>query len=289
MEENKKQDGFKDEEFFVIPTESFSPLAQHPLVRGLYLTDVGFFPHALHHYRERKEGADACILIYCTQGEGYIHVGGKVYTIHRQEAFCIPIHERHRYYASQTDPWSILWVHFKGENVRYFPLDQPKVVKVASQAADNRIMTLFQILFRVLRRNYTQGNFIYISQVLSLILSEIYFREQGDGTGKQNRHITDMVHYMYRHLDRPLDLTTLEKEFHLSRSYINTVFKKYAGRSPIDFFLNIKMQEACKLLRSTKRTVQEIGAELGYEDPFYFSRAFRKVMGVSPRKYRDGE
>ena len=182
MEENKKQDGFKDEEFFVIPTESFSPLAQHPLVRGLYLTDVGFFPHALHHYRERKEGADACILIYCTQGEGYIHVGGKVYTIHRQEAFCIPIHERHRYYASQTDPWSILWVHFKGENVRYFPLDQPKVVKVASQAADNRIMTLFQILFRVLRRNYTQGNFIYISQVLSLILSEIYFREQGDGT-----------------------------------------------------------------------------------------------------------
>ena len=216
-------------------------------------------------------------------------MGGKVYTIHRQEAFCTPIHERHRYYASQTDPWSILWVHFKGENVRYFPLDQPKVVKVASQAADNRIMTLFQILFRVLRRNYTQGNFIYISQVLSLILSEIYFREQGDGTGKQNRHITDMVHYMYRHLDRPLDLTTLEKEFHLSRSYINAVFKKYAARSPIDFFLKIKMQEACKLLRSTKRTVQEIGAELGYEDPFYFSRAFRKVMGVSPRKYRDGE
>ena len=87
---------------------------------------------------------------------------------------------------------------------------------------------------------------------------------------------------MYRHLDRPLDLTTLEKEFHLSRSYINAVFKKYAGRSPIDFFLNIKMQEACKLLRSTKRTVQEIGAELGYEDPFYFSRAFRKVMGCPP-------
>lgn len=56
---------------------------------------------------------------------------------------------------------------------------------MASQAADNRIMTLFQILFRVLRRNYTQGNFIYISQVLSLILSEIYFREQG--TARENR------------------------------------------------------------------------------------------------------
>ena len=192
MEENKKQDGFKDEEFFVIPTESFSPLAQHPLVRGLYLTDVGFFPHALHHYRERKEGADACILIYCTQGEGYIHVGGKVYTIHRQEAFCIPIHERHRYYASQTDPWSILWVHFKGENVRYFPLDQPKVVKVASQAADNRIMTLFQILFRVLRRNYTQGNFIYISQVLS----PDSFRDLFSGTGGRHGK-TEPAYYGY--------------------------------------------------------------------------------------------
>ena len=185
MEENKKQDGFKNEEYIVIPTESFSPLAQHPLVQGLYLTDVGFFPHALHHYRERKEGADEYILIYCTEGEGYIHVGGKVHTIRSQEAFCIPIHERHRYYASQTDPWSILWVHFKGENVKYFPLDRQMAVRVDSQAADNRIMTLFRILFRVLRRNYTQGNFIYISQVLSLILSEIYFREKGEGTEKQ--------------------------------------------------------------------------------------------------------
>ena len=50
-------------------------------------------------------------------------------------------------------------------------------------------MTLFQILFRVLRRNYTQGNFIYISQVLSLILSEIYFREQGGRHGENRTGI----------------------------------------------------------------------------------------------------
>ena len=72
--------------------------------------------------------------------------------------------------------------------------------------AENRIITLFGVLFRVLERNYTLGNFIYISQVLSLILSEIYFREKADEASRQNRHITTIVRYMYRHLDRNLKL-----------------------------------------------------------------------------------
>ena len=289
MEENKKQDGFKDEQYIVIPTEAFSTFAQHPLVRALYLTDVGFFPHALHHYRERRDGADEYILLYCTEGEGYVQVGGRIHTIRAREACCIPIHAGHKYYASQSNPWSIFWVHFKGENVKYFPLEEPRVLSVSSQTADNRIMTLFHLLFRVLRRNYTQGNFIYISQVLSLILSEIYFREKGNETGKQNRHITSIVHYMYANMDKSLSLEDLAEEFHLSKSYINAIFKKYADRSPIDFFLNIKMQEACKLLRSTNLYIFEIGRRLGYEDPYYFSRAFKKVIGISPKEYRDGE
>ena len=81
MTENKKQDGFKDEQYIVIPTEAFSTFAQHPLVKGLYLTDVGFFPHALHHYRERRDGADEWILLYCTEGEGYVQLDGRIYTV----------------------------------------------------------------------------------------------------------------------------------------------------------------------------------------------------------------
>ena len=167
-----KADGFKDEEYIIIPTESFADYAEHPLVRTVYPTDVGFFPKARDHYRERKEGAEQYILIYCTEGKGTVEVEGQTFSMGKSDAFCIPCKKGHRYYADAKDPWSILWVHFKGENTAYFPIDEPHVVPMNSRHSDNRMMVLFNLLFRVLRRNYTLGNFIYISQVLSLILSE---------------------------------------------------------------------------------------------------------------------
>lgn len=286
--EEQKQDGFKDEQYFIIPTESFEEYCRHPLVKAMYLTDVGFFPKAHHHFMEREEGAEEYILLYCVEGEGYIRVENKKYHLHRQEVFCIPKNRKHQYYADEEQPWSIFWVHFKGENTDCYPLEDCRVIRMNSLHAENRIITLFDVLFRVLSCNYTLGNFIYISQVLSLILSEIYFREKVDEASQQNRHITTTVRYMYRHLDQELKLEDLAEELQLSKSYINASFKKYTGRAPIDFFINLKMQEACKLLKATELYICEIGQKLGYDDPYYFSRIFKKVIGVSPKEYRNG-
>lgn len=60
----RKRDGFRGERMIVLPTEAFSDYVKHPLVRRLYLTDVGFFPSAAHHYRERREGLRN--IFFCT-------------------------------------------------------------------------------------------------------------------------------------------------------------------------------------------------------------------------------
>ena len=82
-----KADGFKDEEYIIIPTESFADYAEHPLVRTVYPTDVGFFPKARDHYRERKEGAEQYILIYCTEGKGTVEVEGQTFSMGKSDAF----------------------------------------------------------------------------------------------------------------------------------------------------------------------------------------------------------
>jgi uncharacterized protein (UPF0303 family) len=146
----------------------------------MYLTDVGFFPHAKDHYKEREDGAEQYILIYCIEGKGIIELDGQKYLLRESDVFCIPCGQKHRYYADKEDPWSILWVHFKGENVIHFPVEERKIVHINSKHSNNRMVMLFKILFRVLERNYILGNFIYISQVLSLILSEVYYREKVD-------------------------------------------------------------------------------------------------------------
>lgn len=286
---NGKSDGFRDEKYMIVPTESFAEYMAHPLIRAAYLTDVGFFPKAKEHYREREDGADQYILIYCTEGKGIIEVEDQIYRLEKSDAFCIPRNVRHKYYADEKEPWSILWVHFKGDNTNYFPLEERKIVHINSRHSDNRMMVLFNLLFRVLERNYTIGNFIYISQVLSLILSEIYFREKVDESSVQDRHVTMVIRYMYQHLHENLTLEEISEEVQLSKSYLNAVFKAQTGKSPVEFFIHLKMQEACKLLKSTDYYIYEVSSELGYTDQYYFSRIFKKVVGVSPKDYKNGD
>lgn len=284
-----KADGFKDEKYIIIPTESFADYAEHPLVRRVYPTDVGFFPRARAHYREREEGADQYILIYCTEGKGIVEVEDTSYHMSQSDAFCIPRNKRHKYYADQEQPWSILWAHFKGTDTECFPIEECRIVHMNSRHSDNRMMVLFNLLFRVLERNYTLGNFIYISQVLSLILSEIYFREKIDESTVQDRHVTMVIRFMYQNLNQSLTLEEISEEVKLSKSYLNTIFKTQTGRSPVEFFIHLKMQEACKLLKSTDMYIYEVSAKLGYEDQYYFSRIFKKVVGMSPKDYKNGD
>ena len=61
---NTKADGFRGERMIVLPVETFSAYASHPLVKRLYLTDVGFFPKAERHDRIRKEGIEEYIFLY---------------------------------------------------------------------------------------------------------------------------------------------------------------------------------------------------------------------------------
>lgn len=86
----EKREGFKGERMIVLPTEAFRDYVEHPLVRRLYLTDVGFFPCAQDHYRERKDGIEEYILIYCTEGKGVIRVESREYHLGPNQAFCIP-------------------------------------------------------------------------------------------------------------------------------------------------------------------------------------------------------
>ena len=130
---------------------------------------------------------------------------------------------------------------------------------------------------------------IFLSQLLALILGETYARRQEDGTtARQNRQVTRAVRYMYRHLDRELTLAELSAAMGTSPSTLSAVFRQCTGHAPMDFFTRLKMKQACRMLRSGGEYVYEVARQLGYRDPYYFSRAFKKVMGVSPRSYQNG-
>ncbi len=111
----RKSDGFDNQKVIVIPNDILKILASDKLTRLLYITDIGFYPHAAGHYRSRKDGSNQNILIYCKDGEGWYMVNGKRCTVGRNQFFVISAGTPHIYAASDTNPWSIFWMHFTGE------------------------------------------------------------------------------------------------------------------------------------------------------------------------------
>ena len=73
----QKQVGFEQERLYVLPEYITRELIQSELTQSLFVSDIGYFPHAKYHYRERSEGSDAHIFIYCAAGEGWVELNGE--------------------------------------------------------------------------------------------------------------------------------------------------------------------------------------------------------------------
>ena len=100
------------------------------------------------------------------------------------------------------------------------------------------------------------------------------------------RKIEESIAYMLRHLDEPLQVATLAARAGISPSHYFALFKRQIGCAPIDCFIRLRMQRACRLLDGTGLSIKEVAAALGYDDPFYFSRIFKSVNRVAPSEYR---
>jgi len=91
---------------------------------------------------------------------------------------------------------------------------------------------------------------------------------------------------MAENLSRSLTLAELAEQVHLSPSRFAAVFLKQTGLSPLAHFQRLKIQRARALLERPEMSISEVALAVGYQDPLYFSRLFRKATGVSPRAWK---
>ncbi len=76
---------------------------------------------------------------------------------------------------------------------------------------------------------------------------------------------------------------------HMSRSNLMRVFRKATGQTPIGYLVRLRIQRAMELLRNSNSTITEIALEVGFNDSNYFTRQFRRIVGESPRGFRQGK
>lgn len=130
---------------------------------------------------------------------------------------------------------------------------------------------------------------IYCVQILHHLLGCLFFNNTSFSPAQRTSRfhsVEPTLTYLRQHISDNVTLAEMAEHAGLSVSHFSFLFKQQTGYSPMDYFIHARMLHACSLLALTDKTVHEIACELGYQDPYYFSRIFKKVMGVAPREYR---
>jgi AraC-like DNA-binding protein len=286
----KKQDGFPGQQSYVIPDRIIKQLKQSPLCNDLYLTDIGYYPQARHHFRERPNGVDQTILIYNVEGNGNITIGNQDRRLPADHYFIIPEGLPHAYAADADNPWSIYWIHFSGPKAKHLaPASlQPMPVTRTNNSRINERLNLFSELFYILERGYSFENLEYANQSLPRLIASFTYLSQYRSVNEpfSKDPVSQSINFMLENISRKFKLDELAQEVKRSPSHYSRLFLNRTGHSPIDYFIQLKIQRACRLLDRNDQSIVEIAREVGFDDQFYFSRQFKKVMGLSPRDYR---
>lgn len=287
----RKKEGFAGQRAIVLPRTIVAKYCStNILIAGTYITDIGYYPKAKFHYRERLHGSDQHILIYCCEGKGSVQIKKETYTIHPGNFIIIPQGFAHSYSADEGDPWTIYWIHFKGTSstsiIKAFELKNNSF-KGSVTYQDSRIR-LFEDIYANLEMGYSIDNLCYANMCLQHFLSSfIYYDNYNVADRKQSvETINVSINFMQQHIDEMLPLQAMAQSVNLSASHFSLLFKKKTGFPPIEYFNHLKVQKACQYLLFTDLRIKEIADKLGIEDQYYFSRLFTKVMGTSPANYR---
>ena len=286
--EKKIKEGFVGQRMIVLPPNVKLRALQNDLTRHLHATAIGFYPRAAFHNRERKTGCNEHILLYCTAGMGEVSVKGNTYALNPNNFIILPRNVPHQYNSSPKDPWTIYWVHFEGVNAdllyqRYSELGTEPVFTAYDE---NQIMR-FDRIFELLDNSFDNRNLEITNIKLHEFISNFIYAQEMNLVGVEQDKITKSIAFMKKNIGEQFSIKELAEQQNLSVTHYSRMFRVKTGTSPNLYQSELKIQKSCQYLYFTDRSIKEICVELGFRDPYYFSRLFKKLMGVSPVHYKN--
>ncbi len=109
----------------------------------------------------------------------------------------------------------------------------------------------------------------------------------GKRVEKANNVIEQAKEYIQKHFNKDISLDEVSREVDISPYYFSKIFKDSTGKNFIEYLTEIRIERAKELLTSSNHSMKEICASVGYSDPNYFSRAFKKNVGITPTEYKE--
>ncbi|MEO3809248.1 helix-turn-helix domain-containing protein [Sphaerisporangium sp. B11E5] len=280
------QEGFLNQRLTVVPRRVLAEAQARPVTRRLVVTDCGHYPDAADHLMSRPNGTEETILIVCAAGSGWADVGGAQHRVGPGAALVIPRRAPHSYGASSDAPWTIWWCHLRGG-------DLPELVEEIGASASrpvvpvrrpDRAIALLDEIVTLLERDHSPASLMGAAGAAWKLLTQFIVDRAMPAPGDP---LQRAMTYLAERLDGNVRVADLAALVGVSPSHLSALFRRATGGGVLAHHTALRMAHARNLLDTTDATVASIAREVGYHDPFYFSRHFKRLHETSPTEYRN--
>lgn len=246
-------------------------------------------------------------LIVMTQGTLYLDYNGVRYTVPSGQYLLLPPYadEENMRHGFQPSSCEFYWLHFvTADNCFYkknppplleasFSMDPEQTLRLPVQGkvpAPDKLVVLMRQMQNNVRAGYPQRALDYET---STVLWELHCQLLLDSRPQEptqepraSQLYMDMLDYVLANASGGLTVADVAAHFGYNAKYLSHLFVKLSGRPLKQYILRCRMDNANLLLTDTNLSIADIAQRLGYEDAHNFSRAYKKITGLSPSDYR---
>lgn len=233
----------------------------------------------------REKGRVDYLLLYVESGEFEVQFEGKMQILLSGGFVIYRPGERQSYRQLSGVCY---WVHFSGKAVEELLFEAGLGEKRIHIGTGNE-STVSHVLERMGFHGATRSSLreLSLSCDLAYLVCEIGKMLSSDESSRGDRRLREVIVDMNKNYREKPDLDKYSRLSGLSRGRFMHVFKNSLGVSPYSYILDLRLKRAAELLVLRELTVSEIAFEVGFSDPLYFSRLFKKKYGVSPSYFRN--
>ena len=233
---------------------------------------------------DNPRGREDYYLLYTVHGEMTLTLQGIDRVMREGSLMLLPPRTAYRYTYGVGEPLSYFWVHFTGSYAARF-LEECQLSPLPFLFDVGGKSLVAERFHALLERTESPKPFLKqelscaLERLILCIAQEVHLPERDGALERSMR----LIHASYQTDLRIPELARMEN---LSHSRYIAVFREQNGVSPTAYIIGLRVRNACELLRSTDMTVKQIAAQVGYDDPFFFSKLFKRHTGASPSEYR---
>lgn len=258
------------------------------LDRELQLLRSGHFRDFRTHHMRRHRSMDY-LIFWVLGGRGWVSSEGRRVEVGPGGLITLLKGRPQEYGADPRDPWELVWVHFVGRLAPVFVKrirSHGGMLQELGMDDELRDRWMDLVIFHAAKApGFEVKTNTSLYALLGLIIHKLEWKSKRVAS-RMPFDVHGLQAYIHDHMAGRITLEEMARHAGLSVPHFCRVFRRLFLVSPLQYVLQKRVTQACSMIAESSMPLKQVGQAVGIEDPYYFSRMFRKIMGISPSAWR---